>query len=72
MILLACLEGLYLIEQPANSVMLLHPRLYWAFRILRKMAGIRVSRLFVNLFLLKKGPTLYETGNGIFASVLSL
>ena len=49
MVLVACLEGVYMIEQPANSVMVLHPRLYWAFRVLRQMAKIKVSRSVVKV-----------------------
>ena len=42
-VLLACLEMTYVLEQPTNSVMLLHPRLYWAFKQLRKLAKMKVS-----------------------------
>ena len=48
--LLVCLDCAYAIEQPNNSVMLLHPRLYWVFKVIRKIAKIKVPTLNVFWF----------------------
>ena len=50
-VLVACLEATYILEQPENSVITLHHRLLWAFRVLRKKANVRAPRRIITFSL---------------------
>ena len=69
-LLLACLQMTFVLEQPANSVMLLHKRLAWTFKTLRLKAKMKVSylkplylsHLFL-LFLQSKELAIFRLGS---------